>query len=376
MIHVTRGTKYASFSLLVIIGTAIGITWAPWYLSKPIALGPWLSWTDDPHTTITISWWTEPAINGYVIVSNATWSGRFNSSDPHYHHVLITNLTPGCKYTYFINASELDLTSLHGEFMTISDNVDSIKFIVYGDNRASIASSAHYRVLSAMSHEKNVSFIINVGDIVLGGAVWADWKRFLSETSTIARNIPYIIAAGNHELEGSYIGGSDNGRMFRKLIVFPGDNGSYVFHIANISLIVFACNTSHTPLPEAQLKWLNETLASITGWKFVFFHVPVTSTWGNVSINPMHAELEKILIENNVDVVFQGHDHAYARWKKDNTTFIITAGGGAEPDPAFLWDGPSDTAYHYIRVIVSGNTATFTVVRPDGSVIDSFFLQR
>jgi hypothetical protein len=77
--------------------------------------------------------------------------------------------------------------------------------------------------------------------------------------------------------------------------------------------------------------------------------------------------------------VFAGHVHAYSRALVNGVQHITTGGGGAP-----LYDVNSDSPniviakkiYHYCKVEIDGNVLTFTAVEPDGTVIDTFTMNK
>ena len=95
---------------------------------------------------------------------------------------------------------------------------------------------------------------------------------------------------------------------------------------------------------EPQLRWLAEALrVSKARWKVVAMHDPLYSPtrchWFGLICRgddaDLRSELEPIFMEHGVDVVFQGHQHLYARLKPQRgIRYFVTGAGGKKPDSA------------------------------------------
>ena len=93
---------------------------------------------------------------------------------------------------------------------------------------------------------------------------------------------------------------------------------------------------------QPQLRWLAEALQrSSARWKVVALHHPVYAPkrcrWFRFGCRredeALQAEIEPILRDNGVDVVFQAHQHLYARLRPQHgIRYFVTGGGGKEPD--------------------------------------------
>jgi hypothetical protein len=87
-------------------------------------------------------------------------------------------------------------------------------------------------------------------------------------------------------------------------------------------------------------------------------------------------------VQNDVDIVFNGHDHYYYRTLRDDIYYVITGGGGAPlygPDSsAPIWQTGDVAAgqYHYCDVIVNSTHVKIDVLKTDDTVIDSFTISR
>jgi hypothetical protein len=130
-----------------------------------------------------------------------------------------------------------------------------------------------------------------------------------------------------------------------------------------------------------QLAWLENDLAS-TGkpWKFIVLHEPGWSAGGGHENNEEVQEFIQPLAEKySVSAVFNGHNHYYARAVVNNVQHVTAGGGGAgfhTPNPEAPNVVVALKAHHFCMVEINGHTLRFTAVKPDGTVIDSFSMQR
>ena len=98
----------------------------------------------------------------------------------------------------------------------------------------------------------------------------------------------------------------------------------------------------------SQLAWLDRALAASTArWQVVAMHHPIHSPARNAfwifgrrgADRRLRAQLEPILIDRGVDVVFQGHQHLYARLRPQRGIRYVVTGAGSRAPDAFEPDG-------------------------------------
>lgn len=97
-----------------------------------------------------------------------------------------------------------------------------------------------------------------------------------------------------------------------------------------------------TGADDAQLGWLDAALSASTArWRVVALHHPIYSPsrkrfwiFGRRRPDPrLRAQLEPLLVRHGVHIVFQGHQHLYARLRPQRgVRYIVTGGGSRRPD--------------------------------------------
>ena len=136
---------------------------------------------------------------------------------------------------------------------------------------------------------------------------------------------------------------------------------------------------------EPQLRWLAGALQrSRASWKVVAMHHPIYSPkrcmWFRFRCRDedevLRAELEPIFREYGVDIVFQAHQHLYARLlPQHGIRYFVTGGGGRETD-AFRKDErtvPRDdrgSFNHFVYVHVTEDRFGYCVIDADGDIRD------
>jgi hypothetical protein len=92
--------------------------------------------------------------------------------------------------------------------------------------------------------------------------------------------------------------------------------------------------------------------------------------------------LEELFVQNNVSVVFSGHDHFYERIKPQRGIIYFVVGSGgklAEGDidrTSGLTDRGVDTENVFLAVEIAGDKMYFNAIATGGSVVDSGVIER
>ena len=345
----------------------------------PSDQGPYLSWTADPRTTMTVSWTTrEPQVSSVEIrsatLSSFTTVTGQNGKKTHYHHVTVRDLSPDEEVTYRVP----QLGSTEYAFRTAPSASEEFHFVVYGDNRYQFwFFSYHDRVVKAIKKyepEGGFRFVVNTGDIVeLPGSGYGwQWHQFLDQVQPLATTIPYMISLGNHEAKGEI-------EEFQNYFDFGTDDFWYSFDYAGAHLI-FLSSEHPIDAKSPQYRWLIRDLqesSERTDTLFVFFHRPLFTydPRENYRRNPRREELIPLFKEYGVDIVFCGHVHAYEHLKEDGLHLVTTGGGGVP-----LWNVPevgektvrTETTFHFCDVTVRDGEVEVIARRTDGSEIESF----
>ncbi len=328
-----------------------------------LRLGPYMNWEDSTSTTITISWYSVVADSGFIAYGVGSLTDTvWDTVSVIAHSFKLTGLTPRHRYIYKVAGSSYS-TPIYS-FRTAPLSADTIRFVVYGDNRSD--SAAHQMVVDAIA-QQDPDFVINTGDMVGHGNDIDDWYEFFAIEADLLHNSPIMPTIGNHDTP-SYI--------YRQFFHLPENERYYTFEYGNVVFIALNTETSDY---SSQRTYLQQRLEEITQdsskWVVVYFHRPPYSAGGHGSDYDVRAAWCDILESYGVPIVFNGHNHFYQRSVPINgVTYIVTGGGGAPlytPGSA-SWVAYSASCYHYVLVTVTDTVMSIKAIRAtDGAVIDS-----
>jgi hypothetical protein len=367
------GLVFILFPIINMIG--------PW-LANPGLKGPYLSWTLDPRTTMTISWQTPEKCNSILDFGLATETDftntTTNATESQFHSITLTGLDPNTRYKYRIRTTTLEnfwgLDKTY-TFTTAINSSEAFKFVIYGDNRpGTFKENAHPSVVNAIRSETDSAFTINVGDLVHRPRNLAQWDRFFWEIKDLAATKPYLTSLGNHEYdEGN---DPDYGANYFQFLYLPQPEWYYSFNYSNAHFISLNLSTNHIVFSQTELNWLKNDLQKIPAdmWKIVYFHVPPYSSGAHGNNQIIIDEIVPILEQYNA-VVIAGHDHNYEHLFVNKTHYVVTGGGGS-PLEVGLIPGPNtvylEITFCYTLVDINGANMSVITKRPDGSIVDQF----
>lgn len=306
----------------------------------------YLSWYSDPSTSMTIQWHTPeemPQDTLYLQNDKEKWEpiqashNLFNSLA--IHAVNLENLHPDTEYLFQIG----DDSNVY-KFRTAPDSLEKpLRFIIGGD---AFQTTKLFRKMNETIAKLDPLFCVIGGDIAyainanpfrLKSAAFKRWISFLTEwketmITSDGRMIPFLLAAGNHDLS------SDNYETFFALFAFPKrqlyraiDFGRY------LSLILL--DTDHfQPIKGAQTRWLDQALSEREDIPFRF---PVYHEAAYPSFYPYDGRIPKqirthwcpLFDKYKISFSFENHNHTFKR------TYPIQGGAIASEGVVYLGDG-------------------------------------
>ncbi|MBC2698785.1 MAG: metallophosphoesterase family protein [ANME-2 cluster archaeon] len=342
------------FGLIIIPIADADILWGP-YITNTGINSATINWKTENATTGIVKYATEEYYTG-----NSGYDHTITDTEnKQLHHLIITNLTPSMKYHYQLTAGNEYLCTEDHTFRTFPLN-DSFIFIVYGDTREQTPlftqMERHKLVADRISEEENISFVLHTGDFVCSGEDLEEWNDFFGAGRAMLANTTIYPALGNHE-----------------------DNHTNYYDAFNVSQwYSFNCGNAHFTVLDSndwadmteQTEWLQDDLDNTATWKFVSFHHPPYSSdkrhWGGWSLQRDH--WEDIFIDNSVDAVFNGHVHAYERYKENGIQYMVLGCGGApsywlaeEKIPGY--QNSFEHTLGYAKITIKSNTVTMDIIK-------------
>nr|XP_010926759.1 purple acid phosphatase 15-like [Elaeis guineensis] len=148
---------------------------------------------------------------------------------------------------------------------------------------------------------------------------WDYWGRYMEP---VISEIPIMVIEGNHEIEQQV----ENKTFvsYNSRFAFPAEESTsfstmyYSFNAGGIHFIMLGAYINYNKSGE-QYKWLERDLANVdrtvTPWLIATWHPPWYSTYKAHyrEAECMRTEMEALIYSYGVDIVFNGHVHAYER---------------------------------------------------------------
>jgi hypothetical protein len=270
----------------------------------------------------------------------------------------------------------LAVPAVQGQELRLPKKDGSVRFAVMGDTGT--ASTAQFDVGKQMMafHEKfPFEFVIMVGDNLYGGSSNPDAFRSRFEApyaALIAAKVKFYAALGNHDnpTQVNYKDWNMGGQRYYTFRVGGGLGGG-------TGVRFFVLDSNYVDKP--QLDWLEAELKkSKSEWKIAFFHHPLYSSGKkHGSSLDLRARLEPLFVDNEVNVVFAGHDHFYERIKPQHGIyhFIVGAGGslrvGDIDKKSGLTEAGFDTDYSFLLAEIAGTELYFQAISRTGKTVDA-----
>ncbi|XP_044484719.1 purple acid phosphatase 15-like [Mangifera indica] len=283
---------------------------------------------------------------GYSQVYNQLYpfEGLQNYTSGIIHHVRLRGLKPDTLYYYQCGDPSIRAVSEIYYFRTMPDsNPRSYpgRIAIVGD------LGLTYNTTSTVSHmiSNRPDLILLVGDVTYANLYltngtgadsysfsfsstpihetyqprWDYWGRFMQP---LVSKVPIMVVEGNHEYEEQ----AENKTFvaYSSRFAFPhNESGSpstfyYSFNAGGIHFIMVGAYISYNKSGE-QYKWLKRDLAKVnrevTPWLVATWHPPWYSTYTAHyrEAECMRVAMEELLYKYGVDIVFNGHVHAYER---------------------------------------------------------------
>ena len=200
--------------------------------------------------------------------------------------------------------------------------------------------------LLAKAHARrpDIGLVLLAGDLVDRGGERTNWDHFFHRAAGVFDRVAFMPAAGNHE----YLG--DGPRLYRAAFPTPtnGPTGVdpglvYAFRHGDATIVALDSTLAidRPEMADLQAAWLDATLSASTAtWSIVVFHHPLYASHPSRSYPELRDRWLPILDRHKVDLVLQGHDHAYLRTQPlrggapalGGTTYVVAVSGGKFSD--------------------------------------------
>jgi len=309
------------------------------------------------------------------------------------HVVPVRDLTPDTTYLYSLADGS---TSGWGPWRTVKTgrgNLGRIEFLYMGDAQTGLQDWGR-RLYTAYRRHPGMEFILLAGDLVDRGNERTNWDHFFLRAEEIFERVPLMPCVGNHE----YL---DQGpRLYRSFFTLPGNGPpgiepGLVYHFesgpAFFAVLDSTLAVSDPRGAESQAQWLDAAL-SRTGarWKFVMFHHPAYPSHPSRDNPALRRAWVPVFDKHHVDMVLQGHDHAYLRTYPmrgdspatagEGTIYVVSVAGDKFYDQAprpYIQVGLTGTpTYQTIEIDEVENRLTYRAWTDAGTIADSLVITK
>lgn len=369
----------------------------------------YLSWQEDPTTTMTVQWHTLEAARSELFFrpcGTQKWNRVLGEQHPlprsrrTVHTVLIRGLTPKAEYDvcFWPGAKAYKFRTLP------ADLSETMRFVSGGD-------VYHVRkwmdAMNASAARFDPAFVVFGGDLAYAcdgsdkpdrmerwDAFFDSWKK--NAVTEDGRLIPMIVTIGNHEVRGSRAQPPEKAAVFYSLFATPGPTGFACLNAGDYLSLLLLDSGHIRPVSGQQTEWLAETLRSRR-------HVPHLMPVYHVPAYPSHRSDKKgdsalttqqirtnwcpLFEKYGVRMAFEHHDHTFKRTHpiragKVDPKGIIYLGDGCwavvkrQPNPKRWYIAKAASTRHFYVVTLFASGRHVVAVNQNGQIFDDVYQER
>lgn len=247
----------------------------------------------------------------------------------HYHCAVFSGLQPDTLYAYRVGDGK-EHWSEWIQFRTAKAGPSPFSFLYFGDAQNDVLSTWSRVIRMSYQTAPDASFAIHAGDLVNRAHSDQEWGEWFKAGSFLHAQWTTVPVLGNHEFE-PFNKEQDPTRLvsilWRPQFSLPIEDSLpenlhetvFSFSYQGAQIIVLNSNESI----EAQTDYLEARLKEIGyQWRIVTYHHSVFSPRNrtNTETDLIREHWVPLFHQYGVDLVLQGHDHAYSRGTKSAAT--------------------------------------------------------
>ena len=374
-----------------------------------------LNLTEDPQSSVRVNWRTDQSVElGTVQLSEATAGPEFRNDirtieatsqsfsnkyraepqiDCYYHSALMDDLTPGRKYAYRVGIDTFFSEWFHFDIPNLKR--EPLTFIYFGDAQNEVKSMWSRVIREAFRTLPSVDFMVHAGDLINRYNRDLEWSEWFDAGGFIHSMVPSIMTPGNHEYRNLKLS-----PQWKPQFALPTNGPSGLeetcYHIVYPDLNLISLDAEHidegTKYKQPQLEWLDSILTNHPKiWTVVTLHYPLYSTKPARDNKEVRNALKPIFDKHQVDLVLQGHDHAYGRGlvrnklsgvsrqdRKSGTVYVVSVSGPKmySLEPKVWIDRKAINTQLFQVITVEEEKLEYKAYTANGLLYDAFDLVR
>ncbi|MCU0252811.1 MAG: metallophosphoesterase family protein [Vicinamibacterales bacterium] len=385
-----------------------------------------LGWAGDPATSQAVTWRTTAAVaspqaqiglaapdcggaigpvRNIAAVARTIDVGR-NQRATHYK-AGFTGLAPATRYAYRVGSASS--SSRWHCFSTASAEAAPFRFIYLGDAQRGLGKRWPEVVRAAFAAAPGARFVVHAGDLLDEGYDDGQWRAWLAGLGDRAAELPGVPVPGNHDVMRSRLSRvAAAPDIWNAHFALPANGPadlpelagqSYYLDYQGVRIVALDVNafanedfreSQRSKVQAAQLTWLRNVLGeNPQRWTIVVQHYPMYPVAKHRDFGRMRAALGALYDKFGVNLVLQGHDHAYGRTHKvydgrladpeaPGTVYATSVSGSKMYAITTRWRPLmarlQQDAQLYQVVSVTGDTLSYESRAVDGTAIDAFEL--
>ena len=314
------------------------------------------------------------------VLTAVTQSLETRNGLSHHHRADVDGLMPDTLYAWRVQGHGTWSPWLH--FRTARADAAPLTLLYFDDTQNQNTALVTRVIRQARRHAPEAQLALFAGDLISGGGAGMgddddEWAEWFEATSGLPEDIATAPAAGNHEFHEEHEDTPQEKRVLSPHwpVTFalprngaPGwESTTYWFDYQGVRFAVLD-GTAILDLEAGptQAAWLDQVLTDNPHrWSVVQIHQPLHAMRADRDYAALREHLADVLRKHRVDLVLQGHDHAYGRRALDavgSTPQLVLSVAGAKQYRA----GPEALA---TMQPVAEDTQLFQVLHFDGDVM-------
>jgi len=324
-----------------------------------------LTWAGDPARTQAVTWRTDASVKqAYAQIAVAQPGPHFvakaqkveaatqayagDLGEVHFHTVRFEGLMPETLYVYRVGDG-VNFSAWH-HFRTMSRDRKPLSFIYFGDAQNDLKSHWSRVFREAFSDCPRAAFMLHAGDLVNRGNRDAEWAEWSDAGGWVNATIPTLATVGNHEYDinrqqplptdPAALKALPRGltASWKARFEFPSNGptglpqalSETIYYVDVQGVRIISLNSMEAP--EFQAKWLEGVLKENPNhWTVVTHHHPIYSATKSRDNPELRDAWQPIYDRYKVDLVLQGHDHAYLRTELKRYENVPTGAAARSP---------------------------------------------